>query len=88
MMMARLIPVNEYLYIGCNLGLGSQEVKRIYQQNHANNINVIPEILLAWRDKRVRATDGEKLKELITALQNLELNTVADKITDLYNQRK
>ena len=87
-MIARVIPLEQYLYIGCNLGLDSQDIRRIYQQNHANNINVIPEILFAWRDTRARSNEDEKLGELLKALQDLELNSIVDKITDIYYRRK
>ena len=88
MAIARVIPLEQYLYIGCNLGLDSDEVKRIYQQNHANNINVIPDIMFSWRNTRARSTEDEKLGELLRALQDLELNSIVDKISDIYDQRK
>ena len=87
MTIARAMPLEQYLYVGCNLGLDSQEVKRI-TQNHANNINVIPEILFAWRDTRARSNEDEKLGELLKALHDLELNSIVEKINDIYYRRK
>ena len=81
-MIGRDLPLTEYLFIGCKLGLDAKDVERIYVQHHANNINVMPKILLSWRDTRRQATAEEKLEELLACLFELKLNAAAENLKD------
>ena len=84
MKIGRLLDVNQYLHIGCQLGLKKIEVDRIRQEHDGNNINLMPNILFAWRKSISRLTSDQKAKELVQALRELDLHEAADKIEDLF----
>ena len=88
MQIAKFLSVQQYFLLGCALGLEPDDIDAIYQQHQANIINVIPKILLKWRDNRRRASSDEKAEELLRALRQLQLNETADNVEAMYKNKK
>ena len=89
MVIGRKLPVKEHLFIGCHLGLKIKEIELIYQQHQSNLGNVMPYILMQWREmRRGILTIEEKMEEILSVLRDLNLNDTAEKIEVMYKENK
>ena len=88
MSIGRSLPMDEYLYIGCSLGLKAQDVELIYKECIGNLRNLMPKILFLWRESSTTVGPYAKVEELISVLRDLGLEANANKVEDMYKQNK